>query len=698
MLEKITGPADIKNLKQEDLPKLAEEIREKITEIVFKNGGHLGSNLGVVELTIALYYVFNFLEDSVVWDVSHQCYTHKILSGRKDKFNTLRLSGGISGFTSKDESPFDSFTVGHAGTSVSTAVGLACANKFLGNSNKTIAVLGDGALTAGMTFEALNHAGTVKPDMLIILNDNKMSISKTIGAMSNYLNKLRMGSLYEDVKKDVYWVLDHLPSSVGHPMSKALNHLRSAAVATIGGFIFEELGLKYYGPIDGHNIPKLILTLKEIIKYKGPLLLHIITEKGKGSDTALADPCRLHGVSAPIIFTAESKGSPGKYSEEGPEGIILPGENNHQAALETKEPLGSAVNIPASLPELRRKYPGSGELFAAGPMRIGAENYTDIFAKTVVELGNVHKNLVVITAAMPEGTGLIAFEKVYPNRYFDVGICEQHALGLAAGLAKKGLKPLVAIYSTFLQRGFDQLFQEIALQSSPVIFALDRAGLVGSDGPTHHGVFDIAYTRIFPQFILMAPKDGTELKEMLKFVVNVNQPVFIRYPRTIIPNSLFPQVRPEGGLTVLHGGSAEGNIVPVQLGKSEILKEGNQGALFAYGTLVYPAYEAALKLAEEGINLSVVNARFAKPLDEELIAQLITKQPFVITLEEHTLTGGFGSAVLEFANQSNKNISKIIRLGIPDKFIEHGNRNNLLNSLRLDTDGIIKTVRSIIKK
>lgn len=627
MLEQIKSPADLKKLPIESLPQLAEEMRERLTEVVFKNGGHLGSNLGVVELTVALFYVFNLPTDAVIWDVSHQSYPHKILSGRLDKFDTLRQFGGISGFSAPEESPCDPFMVGHAGTSVSTAVGMACANQILKNERNVIAVLGDGALTAGMTFEALNHAGTVKPNVLVILNDNKMSISSTIGAMSNYLNKLRMTHLYDDVKKEVYKILERIPPSVGHPMSKAVDHLRSAAVATMGGFIFEELGFKYYGPVDGHNIPKLIATLTEIQKIKGPILLHVVTDKGKGSDVALADPCRLHGV------------SPGKYSEDD-------------------------------------------EIM----MRPEKETYTDVFARTATQLGEEHKNIVAITAAMPEGSGLIAFEKAHPTRYFDVGICEQHALGLAAGLAKSGLKPIVGIYSTFLQRAFDQLFQEIALQASSstnatnlpsgIIFALDRAGLVGTDGPTHHGVFDIAYTRIFPKFILMAPRDGNELTQMLEYAVTLNQPVFIRYPRTTTPQPLVT------------------NYEPIKLGMAEILKKGKDGVLLAYGEMVYPAYQAGQQLAKEGIDVMVVNARFAKPLDEKLINRLIEEQPFIITIEEHILNGGFGSAILESLSRAGKNTDKIIRLGIPDKFVEHGNRNQLLANLGLDTAGIIRTIKS----
>ncbi len=622
LLEKIKAPEELKKIPVEELPRLAEEIRKKIIEVVYKNGGHLGSNLGVIELTIALHYVFNFPSDRITWDVSHQCYTHKILGGRLDKFDTLRLGGGLSGFTAPEESPYDSFKVGHAGTSVSTALGIACANQLLKNNHKAIAVLGDGALTAGMTFEALNHAGTVKPDLIVILNDNKMSISRTIGSMANYLNKLRTTHLYQDIKNELYRIAESLPK-VGHTVEKTLGHLRASAMSFLGGFIFEELGFSYYGPVDGHNIPKMIQLFRETQKLKQPILIHVVTEKGKGSELALKDPSNLHGM------------NPVKYSDDG------------------------KISL-----------------------RKGAETYTDVFARSATELARENSRIVAITAAMPEGTGLIEFEKIHPNRYFDVGICEQHALGLAAGFAKQGLKPIAAIYSTFLQRAFDQLFQEVALQKSNIVFTMDRAGLVGSDGATHHGVFDIAYLRMFPEFVLMSPKDGSELTQMLGFALTLNQPVFIRYPRTETPKPLFAE------------------SAPFALGKAEILKSSSSksGVILAYGSMVYPAYTAAEELSKEGIELTVVNARFAKPLDEELIKKLSEEQPFVITVEEHAASGGFGSAVLECLNRLGMDTGKTRCLGIPDKFIEHGNRAKLLASLGLDAEGIIKIVKSLVNK
>ncbi|MEK7450056.1 MAG: 1-deoxy-D-xylulose-5-phosphate synthase [Planctomycetota bacterium] len=631
-LPQLNHPSDLKKIPLEKLVYLSEEIRQEIIRVVHQNGGHLGSNLGVVDLTIALHYIFDFAIDRLVWDVSHQCYTHKILTGRKDKIDSLRLEGGLSGFTNKNESEYDVFTAGHAGTAISTALGIACGDSIAGRSRKIVAVVGDGAMTCGMSWEALNHCGGLKKDMLVILNDNKMSISHTIGAMANYLNKLRMTHLYTDIKKEVYGLLDRLPV-VGHQVERALDHVRAAAVATMGGFIFEELGFAYYGPLDGHNIPLLVHTIQEIQRFKKPVILHIITDKGRGSADALNDPYRFHGI------------GPGKTKVD-----------------KVREELTKTDGL----------------------------SYTDIFGRAMTELAGHNDKIVAITAAMPDGTGLVDFANKFPHRYFDVGICEQHAVGLSAGLANAGLKPVAAIYSTFLQRAFDQLFHEVALQSSNVIFMMDRAGLVGADGPTHHGVFDITYTRTLPGVILMSPKDGSELVKMLQFALTLKGPVFIRYPRVNIPDRSVPDVSAQFELSQ-----------PVQLGRAEVLKDGPDGAILAYGSMVYPALAAAEKLSnEEGMNLTVINARFAKPLDETLINRLVQEQPFIITVEEHSLQGGFGSAVLEYVNQNKPQLNSrpIICLGIPDKFIQHGLRDNLLKKLGLDVDGIAATARNLKNK
>ena len=690
LLDKINTPDDLKKLSVEELPRLAGEIRQKIVEVVFKNGGHLGSNLGVVELTIALHYVFDFKTDRLIWDVSHQAYTHKILTGRRERFDSLRQAGGLSGFTSPAESEYDVVQVGHAGTSISVASGIACGMTQAclpdrqageaGKPGKVVAVLGDGALTCGMTFEALNHAGTLKKDMLVILNDNRMSISYTIGAMSKYLNKLRTASIYDDVKKEVYQILEHLPVApkIGTAASRAFDHLRAAAVATLGGFIFEELGWAYYGPIDGHNISKLIQIIKEIQRPKlagKPVILHIITEKGRGSVQALSDPYRFHGI-GPVNLP---RGQAGLTIEK-----VSPGDTDGDALSPQLEAAAAALTANTTAVK---------------------QTYTEVFGKTIVSLAREDKKVVAITAAMPEGTGLVEFEHTFPDRYFDVGICEQHAVGFASGLVKSGLKPVVAIYSTFLQRAFDQLFQEIALQYSSVpgglpqgiVFSLDRAGLVGNDGPTHHGVFDIAYTRIFPDFILMAPKDGAELSDMLAFALTQAKPVVIRYPRTAIPECGSPEATllachrsASGGMQNAGGGIKSA----IQLGKAEILREGNDGAIVAYGSMVYPALGAAEMLSKEGRQIMVVNARFAKPLDESLLARLSEEQPFLATIEEHSLTGGFGSAVMETLNRLGKGIPRLIQLGIPDRFVEHGSREQLLAVLNLSAEGISRKIKS----
>ncbi|HLD35416.1 MAG TPA: 1-deoxy-D-xylulose-5-phosphate synthase [Planctomycetota bacterium] len=621
ILSQIDNPADLKKLPIDKLHQLAQEIRTKIIDVTFKNGGHLGSNLGVIELTIALHYIFSLENDRLIWDVSHQCYTHKILTGRKNSFDTIRLYQGLSGFTNPEESPYDTLVVGHAGTAISTALGIATGDSIAGTNRKVIAVCGDGALTAGMSLEALNYAGILKKNLIVILNDNKMSISHTVGAMANYLNKLRTSYLYRDLKKDVASLIEKIPKA-SQQMEKAFHHIRAAALAPLGGAIFEELGWSYFGPIEGHNIPVLINNLKTISQLNGPILLHIITEKGYGSQYAIDDPYKMHGI-GPLTI------ADGKISSE------------------------KSTRL----------------------------NYTDVFAESIVELANKNEKIVGITAAMPDGTGLVKLQEKFPNRYFDVGICEQQAVGLACGLAKSGIKPVVAIYSTFLQRAFDQLFHEIALQKNPVVFTIDRAGLVGADGPTHHGLYDIAYCRLFPDFVLMAPRDGADLKEMLAFAANHDKPIFIRYPRTAVPDQII--TAPE----------------QIRAGKAEILRRGKDGVLLAYGSLVYPAYYAAEELAKDNIELTVVNARFAKPLDEELLEQMLKEAPFIMTLEEHSIVGGFGSAVLEFASRSEetrKNIHKIITAGVPDRFIEHGPRNKLLELLGLDKDGIIKAVRKML--
>lgn len=617
LLSKIKAPSDLRRFSLDELKALAQEMREVIKEVVASNSGHLASNLGVVELTIALHRVFDFSRDRLVWDVGHQAYAHKMLTGRAASFSTLRTFGGISGFPCKDESPYDLFTTGHAGTAISCALGLAAADALTHNPARVVAVVGDGAIGAGMSFEALNHAGQLKKDLLVVLNDNSMSIATTVGALSNYLNKVRVGVTYNELKREIQNLLESIPL-VGDKMRLVFDHIKDAVKhSMMAGQLFEELGFRYFGPIDGHNLELLIDTFARIKHFRGPMLVHIVTQKGHGFAPATEDPVTYH---SPRPFCVET----GTVTEAG-----------------------------------------------------DAVTFTDVFKETLLELARQDERIVAITAAMPDGTGLSAFAKEFPNRYFDVGICEQHALGLAAGLARGGLKPVVAIYSTFMQRGFDQVFHELCLQELPIVLAMDRAGLVGRDGPTHHGVFDIACLRCLPNIILMAPADTIDLRYMLKLALSHNGPTAIRYPRAAA-ETLRRQISTEH----------------FALGQSEILRNGPDGALIAYGSMVIPALAAAEALAQRDLYVTVVNARFAKPLDVNTLLPLLQKLPLIITIEEHSLIGGFGTAVLELAARERiGNLppeQRIVCMGLPDRFIEHGPRDLLLRCNDLDAEGIAK--------
>lgn len=616
ILEKINSPQDLQQLDAEDLAVLAQEIREEIIDVVSKNPGHLSSNLGIVELTIALHRTFDFLNDRLIWDVGHQTYAHKLLTGRRRAFPTLRQYKGLSGFPDKNESKYDPFTCGHSGHAISAALGISCADKINGIDRKIIAVVGDAAIGAGMSLEALNHAGHLKRNMIVILNDNKMAISNTVGAIAKHLNRIRTAPLYTDFKKEVHHVLQSLPI-VGKRMEHTLEHITEALKREITpGQIFVDLGFNYFGPIDGHDIQTLTDILHDIKNVEGPVLLHVITEKGKGFEPASENPARYH--------------SAGKFQMHN----------------------GKVKETPQD------------------PKQI---SYTKVFSKTIIELAASNKDIVAITAAMPEGTGLDAFGKEFPDRYFDVGICEQHAIGLANGLAASGLKPVAAIYSTFLQRAYDQVFHDVCLQKNGILLALDRAGIVGNDGPTHNGVFDIAYLRHLPGITLMAPKDGAEFKAMLHKAVQLNSPAAIRYPRANIPE-----------------GSLDNDCKPVEIGKGEILREGPDGVIIAYGAMVYPSMECADMLAGKGIDVTVVNARFAKPLDENLIMKVARKHQIVLTVEDHTEVGGFGSAILELLVDKGINTQNVQKMGIPDRFIEQGSRDIILKTLDLDAEGIYK--------
>jgi 1-deoxy-D-xylulose-5-phosphate synthase len=618
LLDQINSPQDLKKLPVEELARLAQEIREKMIAVVSRVGGHLASNLGAVELTLALHYVFDSPEDKIVWDVGHQSYTHKLLTGRKKGFDTLRQYHGLSGFPKMDESKHDHFIVGHASTAISSALGLACARDQKGEDFSVIAMVGDGALTGGLAFEGLNNAGAQKRKLIVILNDNRMSISKNVGAMSGYLTDLLTDEKYNRLKAEVWELVgrfkrrDKIRAMVAQVEESVKGFL-------VPGIIFEKLGFRYFGPLDGHDLPRVIKTLKHLKTLNGPVFLHVLTKKGKGYKYAEEDAPRFHGIGTFDKVTGNSNSDKGK------------------------------------------------------------KKYTDVFGETIVKLAQKDKRIVAITAAMSLGTGLVEFARRFPDRFFDVGIAEQHGTTFSAGLAALGLKPIFAVYSTFLQRAFDQVIHDIALQNLPVILSIDRAGLVGEDGPTHHGCFDLSYLRQVPNFVVMVPKDGNELKDMLFTAVNWNKsPVAIRYPRGTIPDKV------KNGFSLL------------EIGKWEVLKEGNDLLILACGSMVHPALEAAKDLQGESMNIEVVNSRFIKPLDEEMLASLLSKFDKIITVEENSLQGGFGSAILEFVQENGFENIAVKRLGIPDRFIQHGARNTLLSELGLDKKRISETAQKML--
>ncbi len=617
LLDNINSPADLKKLPHEDLSQLAGELRSMITHTVERTGGHLGSNLGVVDLTVALHYVFDFAKDRLVWDVGHQCYAHKILTGRKDIFGSLRQYNGLCGFPDRNESIYDASNAGHAGASISTALGLACGDMHEKRNRYAVAVIGDGALAAGMAFEALNHGGALNKNLLVILNDNKMSISRSVGALANYFNRIRQSRLFGQARKETKLILDKIPL-IGGKMQKALHSLKEiVAKGLVPGYLFEEMGFQYFGPMSGHKISEIIETLNEIKDREGPKLLHVMTQKGRGHGPAVLDPENYHSCKASVPVGIEQ----GKITRE------------------------------------------------FGQQK--GESFTAVFSQALTDLARKDESIFAITAAMPNGTGLEGFAEEFPERYFDVGICEQHGLGLAGGLSMSGMKPVMAIYSTFLQRGYDQIFHDLCLQDADVTLAIDRAGIVGGDGATHQGMFDIAYLRHLPGTILMAASDAGEMKKMLRFAVGTHGVVALRYPRAACPHS-----------------TNERSMGAIELGKAVMLKEGNDGAILAYGPMVYTALQAAEMLNEEGINATVINARFAKPLDEKMLGTLAATQPFILTVEDHVVTGGFGSAVLEYISDKHSLKTAVVRLGIPERFIEHGPRNRILKDLGLNARGI----------
>lgn len=614
ILEKITGPEELKKLSQEELKALAQEIRDFLIGKISRTGGHLASNLGVVELTIALFYTLNLPEDKIIWDVGHQSYTHKILSGRAAEFDELRQHGGISGFPKRKESPYDSFDTGHSSTSISAGLGIAQGRDILGEDYRVVSVIGDGALTGGMAYEALNNAARMKKNFIIVLNDNEMSISENVGGMSQYLSGLRTGSGYNDLKKNVVDALDRIPG-VGNVMIDRIKRTKnSIKQLLIPGMLFENMGITYLGPVDGHNIPVLCKVLREAQKLDHAVLVHVITKKGKGYAPAEKNPAQFHGVGAFDVATGKPLG-------------------------EKKDP-----------------------------------TYTDVFSRKMCQLGGEYPKLVAVTAAMPDGTGLTAFGRKFPDRFFDVGIAEAHAVTSAAGMAAAGLKPVVAVYSSFLQRGYDQVLHDVCIQDLPVLFAVDRAGLVGSDGETHQGIFDYSYLTSIPNMSVMAPKNLWELRAMLDFAMDYDRPLAVRYPRGTAYKGLrdFRQ--------------------PVSYGKGEMLYEENGIALLAVGSMVSTGEHVREKLKEEGYECSLANGRFIKPFDRELVDRLAGKHRLIVTMEENVLQGGYGLTVGAYIHEHYPEV-KVFHVALPDAYVEHGNVSILRRGLGIDSDSIIERMK-----
>ncbi len=608
LLEQVDTPEQLKGLSLPELRRLAAELRQFMVESVGRTGGHLSAGLGTVELTIALHYVLNTPEDRLVWDVGHQSYPHKILTGRRERFDSLRQLGGLSGFPRRAESPYDTFDVGHSSTSVSAALGMALAARREGRQRRVVAVIGDGAMTAGMAFEALNHAGDLDADLLVILNDNEMSISPNVGGLSNYLARALSGKLYSTMREGSKKVLKTMPSPMWELARRAEEHVKGMVVP---GTLFEELGFNYIGPVDGHDLETLIKTLNNLKSLSGPQFLHVVTRKGKGYAPAEQNPCAFHGVSA---FDPET-----------------------------------------------------GEMLAKG----GATTYTQVFGDWLCDMAAQDERLVGITPAMREGSGLVRFSEQFPDRYFDVGIAEQHAVTLAAGLACEGLKPVVAIYSTFLQRAYDQLIHDVALQNLPVLFAIDRAGVVGPDGPTHSGNYDLSFLRCIPNMLVMAPADENECRQMLYTGFHHDGPAAVRYPRG---SGL--GVEPEAAMRVL------------PIGRAEPRREGQRVAILSFGALLGEALTAADRLGA-----TVINMRFVKPLDEQVILNAAERHELLVTLEDNTVLGGAGSAVAECLAMHGRNVP-LLQLGLPDAFIEQGKREELLAACGLDADGIIRRIEA----
>ena len=614
LLDSIQKPNDIKNIDPKDYDELAAEIRQFLIEKISVNGGHLGSNLGAVELTMALHLSLDLPKDKIIWDVGHQSYTHKLLTGRREGFENLRKFGGMSGFPKRKESDCDCFDTGHSSTSISAGLGLVKAREIQGTDETIVSVIGDGSLTGGMAYEALNNASRMDTNFIIILNDNNMSISENVGGVSKYLNNIRTRENYQNLKDSIYYPL--LEKKYGQPIidfvRKTKNSIKQLVVP---GMFFEDMGIKYLGPVDGHDIKGLITVMKEAKRCETSVLVHVITEKGRGYEPAIRHPARFHGA----------------------------------------EPF----DIETGLPKKKKEK----------------ANYTDIFSTVMVKLGARNEKVVAITAAMPDGTGLKRFHNVYPDRFFDVGIAEQHAVTFAAGLAAGGLIPIVAVYSSFLQRAYDQILHDVCIQNLPVVFAIDRAGLVGSDGETHQGIFDLSYLSSIPNMHIMAPKNKWELSDMMKFAVSSNVPIAVRYPRGEAYDGL-KEMR-----------------APLQMGKSEVIYRSDSAriALFALGSMVKTAIEVKEILNKKNIDVTVINARFAKPVDTDMIDELARDYECIVTMEENVASGGLGDKVLEHLNETNADV-KVLQIAIPDEYVEHGNVDILKKEIGIDEESVLERI------
>jgi len=620
LLDGIEYPRDVRKLTLNELPQLATEIREEVISVVSEVGGHLASTLGAVELTLALHYVFKTPEDRIVWDTGHQAYAHKLICGRRKRLATIRQLGGVSGFLSREESEYDVFGAGHAGTSISAALGMVEAKTLEGSSRKVVAVISDGGLSAGLTFEGLNQAGHLDKDLIVVLNDNEHFIDPRVGAVSSFLSKQFTTDLGVRLQKNLSALLHNLPS--GENLKYVARKFRDSFLGLVTpGFLFESLGFQYVGPIDGHNIAEMVTTLENVKKIDGPTLIHVLTKKGKGYAPAERDPVKYHSVTAFHVLT----GKPKKEKSATP-------------------------------------------------------SYTDVFAHALIRLAKENPKVIGITAAMGSGTGIDKLSREIPDRSYDVGIAEQHAVTFAAGMATEGLIPVVAIYSTFLQRGYDEILHDVCLQNLHVVFALDRGGLVGADGPTHHGVFDFAYMRAIPNIVIMAPKDENELQHMLKTAIEHDGPISLRYPRG------------EGW-----GVEMDRELRRIEIGKADLLRPGKDVAILGIGHTVLPALEAAQDLAPLGIDAAVVNARFVKPLDKDLLRDVLTRVPNIITVEDHVIAGGFGAAILEFLAEEGISNVRVRRLGVPDRFIPHGTQDELRKLCGFDREAITQTVLQVVR-